>query len=167
MKSANWFGAMIVLALVPTCWLPTVRQPANTGDQQSAGILRQGGVSHLVFREERAPGDVRLAYVRTDAAGESRETIATASATAAMTRPAMAVAQDGSVDVVWGCAAGLCHAQRAPGSGWTRTADFPGPTPLLLAAAAAPAGLHVVWQSGTSPGTITYRRWRQGAWQAQ
>lgn len=168
MKSANWFGAMAVLALVPTCWLPTVHQPVNSGDQQSAGIARLGGVSHLVFREERDPGDVRLIYVRTDAEGESRETIATASDAAAMTRPAMAVAQDGSVDVVWGCAAGLCHAQRAPAGGWTRAADAPGDTPLLLAAAAAPdGGLHVAWQSAPSPGVMSYRRWRQGAWQAQ
>jgi hypothetical protein len=167
MKSANWCGAMVVLALVPTCWLPTVRQPVNSGDQQSAGIARLGGVSHLVFREERDPSDVRLIYVRTDAAGESRETIATTSAAADMTRPAVAVAQDGSVDVVWGCSAGLCHAQRAPAGGWTRAADAPGDTPLLLAAAAAPDGLHVAWQSGASPGAITYRRWRQGAWQAQ
>ncbi len=167
MKSANWFGAMAVLALVPTCWLPTVGQPVNSGDQQSAGIARQGGVSHLVFREERDPSDVRLIYVRTDAVGESRETIATASAAADMTRPAISVAQDGSVDVVWGCAAGLCHAQRAPAGGWTRTADAPGDTPQLLAAATAPDGLHVAWQSAASPAAITYRRWRQGAWQAQ
>jgi hypothetical protein len=167
MKPANWFGAMAVMALVPTCWLPTVRQPVNSGDQQSAGIERQGGVSHLVFREERDPGDVRLIYVRTDAAGELRETIATAADAAAMTRPALAVAQDGSVDVVWGCAAGLCHAQRAPAGGWTRAADATGDTPLLLAAAAAPDGLHVAWQSATSPGAISYRRWQQGAWRAR
>ena len=166
MKSANWFGAMAVLALVPTCWLPTIRQPVNSGDQQSARIARQGGVSHLVLREERDPADVRLTYVRTDAAGELRESIATASAAADMTRPAMAVAQDDSVDVVWGCTAGLCHAQRAPTGGWTRLADAPGATPLLVAAAAAPDGLHVAWQSSASPGAITYRRWKQGAWQA-
>jgi len=167
MRQGTWFGAMAVLALVPTCWLPTVRQPVNSGDQQSAGIARQGGVSHLVFREQRDTGDVRMVYVHTDVAGESRETIATASDAAAMTRPAMAVAQDGSVDVVWGCATGICHAQRAPAGGWTRAAAAPGDTPLLVAAAAAPDGLHVAWQSGASPSAISYRRWRQGAWQPQ